>query len=107
SDRSAPMQCVRRPAAWRRLLPDAENFCGEVSFEPPSRFPSLDYLVGEREHFIGDRKAERFCSFEVDHQLELGWLHDWQVGWLLAFENAADVDADLTERVCHTGVVAH
>src|SRR5262249_60068366 len=62
---------------------------------------------GEGEHFIGDRKAERFRSFEVDHQLELGWLHDWQVGWLLAFENATEVDADLTERVCHTGVVAH
>src|SRR5262245_36193604 len=31
SDRFAPLQSARRPAAWQRRRPDAENFGGEVS----------------------------------------------------------------------------
>src|SRR6516164_9212399 len=39
----------------------------EVSFEPPSRFTSLDHLVGER---------ERLCGLEIDDELEFGRLQD-------------------------------
>ena len=41
---------------------------------PQQNVSLFDHLVGEGEHFIGDRKAKRFRGLEVDHQLELGRL---------------------------------
>ena len=43
----------------------------------------------------GTVEAERLGGLEVDDQLELGRLHDRQVGRLRALEDAAGVDADL------------
>ena len=43
----------------------------------------------------GTVEAEHPGGLEVDDQLELGRLHDRQVGGLGALENAAGVDADL------------
>src|SRR6266567_2274603 len=43
---------------------------------------SLDHLVGEREHIVGDRDAERLCGLEIDDKLELGGLQHRQVGRL-------------------------
>src|SRR5262249_58919402 len=71
---------------------------GKFHFEPPSRFTSLDDLVGEHEHLIGDTEAERLRGFEVNDQLELGWLDDRQVCWLFAFEDAPGIAADLAPR---------
>jgi hypothetical protein len=73
--------------------------CQEATYAPQQTEPLFDHLVGEREQRGWHFEAERFRGLEVDHQLELGRLHNWQVGWLLAFENATDVDADLTERI--------
>src|SRR5262245_53700364 len=42
SDRLAPKRSARRPAARQRPRPDAEKFGGEVSFEPPFPFRSLN-----------------------------------------------------------------
>ena len=52
-------------------------------------------------------EAERLGGLEVDHQLELGRLHDRQVGRLLAFEDAAGIDAELTTLIRIVGSVAH
>jgi hypothetical protein len=57
---------------------------------------SLDYFVGNREHARWDGEAECLGGLEVDRQLELGRSQDRQVGGLLALENPAGVDADLT-----------
>src|SRR5262245_12662097 len=46
-DSFAPAQQATPPAARQRPRPDAENFGGEVSFEPP--FTSLDHLFGDGE----------------------------------------------------------
>ena len=51
--------------------------------------------------------AERPRRLQVDDELELGRLHDRQVGGLGALEDAAGIDADLTKRVCEVGSVAH
>ena len=40
-------------------------------------------------------EPERFGGLKVDHQLELGWLQDRQVGGLGALENPPDVYARL------------
>ena len=55
----------------------------------------------------GTVEAERLGGLEIDDQLELGRLHDRQVGRLLALEDAADIDADLTIRIRDVGSVAH
>src|SRR6516225_9427897 len=38
----------------------------------------------------------RSGSLEIEHELELGWPEDRQVGGLFAFEDAADVESSLT-----------
>src|SRR5262249_35379210 len=65
-----------------------EFAAGKFQFDPPSRFTSLDDLVGEHEHLIGDTEAERLRGFEVNDQLELGWLDDRQGCWPFAFSDA-------------------
>src|ERR1700736_1505098 len=67
----------------------------------------FDHLIRAGEERRRNVEAERLRCLEIDHKLEFGRLLHRQVGRLLAFENATDIEADLTERVCHTGVVAH
>ena len=47
----------------------------------------------------GTVEAERLGGLEVDDQLDFRGLLDRQIGGLLAFENPASVDADLTVRL--------
>ena len=56
---------------------------------------------------LADREAKHLRGLEVDHELELGRLHDRQVGWLLALENTPGVEADLAIGVGDAGPVAH
>ena len=58
----------------------------------------FDYLVGAGERRRRHTEAQRFVGLEVDEQLDLCRPLDWQVSCLLAFENSAGIDADLTER---------
>jgi hypothetical protein len=44
---------------------------GKFHFEPPSRFTSLDHLVGGDEQSIWYFEAKRLRGLEVDHKLEL------------------------------------
>jgi hypothetical protein len=39
---------------------------GKFQLEPPSRFTSLDHLVGAGEHCGWQVEAERLRSFEID-----------------------------------------
>src|SRR5215471_18708466 len=76
---------------------------GKFHFDPPRSF---DHLVGEREQLVGDTEAERLRGFEVNDQLELGWLDDRQVCWLFAFEAAPGIAADLAPRFGLAGSIA-
>lgn len=59
---------------------------------------SFDHLVGTRKQGGRDFQVQCFGSFEVDHQLEQGWLHDREIGRLRALENAAPVNAGYSKR---------
>src|SRR5262249_6569836 len=67
----------------------------------------FDHFVGAREQVGWDGEAKRFCGFEVDHELELCRLHDWQVGRFSALENPTGVDASLAICIGETASVAH
>jgi hypothetical protein len=60
----------------------------------PQRSPCLfDYLIGAGEQRGRHSKAKRPGGGEIDHQLDHGRLLDWQVRWLLAFQDATGIDA--------------
>ena len=63
------------------------------------RLPLFDHLVGECEHCRRDGKAERLGGFEINHELELGSLHNRQVSGFFAFENATRVNSDLAIHI--------
>src|SRR6516164_281723 len=58
-----------------------------------SKNPLLDHLVGAGEQRERKCDAKRFGSLEVEDQLDSRLLLDRHVGWLVALENAAGVDA--------------
>jgi hypothetical protein len=65
------------------------------------RHSLFDHLIGEQLH--RDRDVDAKSLGGLDYKLELGGLHDWQVGGLLAPENPRDVEAheavDLSQAV--------
>src|SRR3954447_19824874 len=68
---------------------------------------SFDHLVGAAEQGRRNVDAEHPRGLRVDDELELGGLHDGQVGGLGALEDAAGVHALLPIRVHDIGSVAH
>jgi hypothetical protein len=52
---------------------------------------SLDHLVSSRQQCRGHRNAHPLSGLEVDHQLELGRLFDWDIGDLAAHEEFDDL----------------
>jgi hypothetical protein len=57
--------------------------------------PLLDHLISGGQQRFRDGKGECFGVLQVDDQFELARLHDRQIGWFLAFENAPTIDAGL------------
>src|SRR6516165_10228820 len=68
---------------------------------------SFNHLVSSREQAWREGEAKCLGGVEVDHELELGRLHDRQVGGLLALENPAGVNAGLAICVAKVRSVAH
>src|SRR6516162_1998246 len=60
---------------------------------------SFDHLVGNSEQRVRNGSAECPGSVEVDDEFEFGRLLDRHVGRLLAFEDAANIDAGLLKHV--------
>src|SRR5262249_8669416 len=58
---------------------------------------SFDHLVGAGEQRRRHCEAKHPGCLRVNYQLELGRLHDRQLGRLRAFEDAAGVDPELTK----------
>src|SRR5262245_46112527 len=67
--------------------------------------PSLDYLVGAREHRLRHFEAERLGGLEVEHQLVLGRRLYRQVARLLALEDAIYIPRRAPELVDEIGPI--
>ena len=52
---------------------------GKFHFEPPSRFTSLDHLVGGRKQLVWHAEVEHPGGLVIDDQFKLGRLYDRQV----------------------------
>ena len=59
--------------------------------------PSFDHLVGEQQHGLRDAQPERLRGLDVDHELELGRLLNWQIAGVSALKDAIDVPCCLAE----------
>src|SRR4029077_5795503 len=79
----------QRPHPWHRCAGG-----GAVHSINNGHSPLFDHLIGAGEQ-RGNGEAERLGCLEVDGEVELGRLDDRQIGWLLALENATDIDPSL------------
>jgi hypothetical protein len=67
------------------------------------RLHLFDHLIGQQKEGFWNLESERLGGPEVDDQLEFGWLQHWQVGWLLAPENAARKSSGKTLKFAADG----
>src|SRR6516225_1039226 len=68
---------------------------------------SFDHLVSAGEQRCGNFDAERLSRLQVDDEFESSRQLDRHLGWFLAVEDAADVDARLAKLVRKVRSVAH
>src|SRR6516162_8037286 len=80
---------------------------GKFHSEPPSRFTSLDHLVGASKQRDRKGKTKHLGCFEIDYQFDFRRSLDRQVCRLLALENTAGIYASLTIGIRGTACVAH
>src|SRR5262245_63459307 len=90
---------ARRAWHGRKVPQAAVSRCGKV--------PLFDHLAGAGEQLGWNIDLEGFRGLPVDHQLELGCTIDWQISWLGAFEDPADLDPRATISVDDVVAVAN
>jgi hypothetical protein len=83
-----------------------KDFCNNIRQQQKWN-NSFNHLVCTREWHWRHGDAERFGSLEIDDEIELGRLHDRQIGRLDTLENFSGVQASLAVRSADTGSVTH
>src|SRR5262245_64965688 len=86
--------------------PSKRLFRNRVSIPHIDRRVSFNNFVGAR--CQPGRHIETKClrSLQVDHELELGWLDDGQIGRLLALKNPTGVEGGLTIGIREARAIA-
>src|SRR5438034_5901069 len=73
------------------LLPESCELLGKLLVADSRDNSSLNNVFGPQEQRLWDRHPQRLCGLQVDGQLELRRLLDWQLSGLCPFENLVDV----------------
>src|SRR4029450_3778493 len=68
---------------------------------------SLDHLVGAGEQRRRHFEAERFCGCEINNEIELSWLLDWDVTRLRPAEKLCDKLGSAPEQVWPVYSIGH
>ena len=50
----------------------------------------FDHLVGAQKERLRDREAERLGGRQIDYEIKLSWLLDWDIPWLRSTQNLID-----------------
>src|SRR5262245_16489869 len=83
------------------------RLAGPSAIEPVASMFLFDHLVGAGEERRRDFDAQTLGGLQIDDQFEFRRQRDWQVGWLLALENPAGVDTNLSIGLREAPTVAH
>src|SRR4029453_5332744 len=67
----------------------------------------LNHLVGDLLEMQRPVEAHSLGGLHIDHQLELSWLHNREVGRLRPLKYFSDVNAGLVIRIFLPAAVAH
>jgi hypothetical protein len=96
----APCRLLRfPPIATELFAPQRTTRCAKSDLTRCSKKALLfDNLVGEREHFVGNGKAERLGRLEVDSQVEFNWLLDRDIAGLGAVEDLVHIVGGASEH---------
>src|SRR5262249_15661122 len=81
-------------------LCEKQTFCAAVESS------LFDYLVGGGEQRLRNIETERFGGFEIDDELEFGWLLDWKVRGLRSLQNFVNVPGSApiqVTKICSVG----
>src|SRR5262249_23685736 len=68
---------------------------------------SLDHFVGPRQHVRWNNETDLLCCFQIDDELELCRLLDWQVRGLCAFQDFVHVSCGAAIQVGIAHAVEH
>jgi hypothetical protein len=103
--RIKPRSCAGEPTATIRLDVLRHEFTGE-RFKAAARGPSINHCgVASFDHLVcaGEQRRRNVepqdsRGGQVDEEVELGRLNNWQVSRLLTAEDATHIDADQSKR---------
>src|SRR6516164_4921482 len=80
---------------------------GKFHVEPPSRFTSLDHLVGAREQRRRHGETESLGGGQVEDKVELGRLLDRKVARLRPAQNFVDILGSAAKQVREVWTIRH
>src|SRR3954447_15481388 len=104
---SQPREGPLRGIPGRSLSRARVAAAGSISGSSMCGWPGLfNHLVGTGEKRLWHGQAERLDGLQIDHQLKLGRLLDWQIGRPLAVEDLSYVAAELVKRAAEARSIA-
>src|SRR6266849_3698976 len=98
------MRCIKKPGRAMRMESDVKRR-PPASAEKSAKDNLFDHLVGTQQDRLGNLDTERFRSFHVYYQLELGWLFDREICRLCTPENSVYVGGCAAQQLWTVGAI--
>src|SRR5262249_46313156 len=67
----------------------------------------FDDLIGRGQQLRMKLQAERFGGPEIDHEVKLDGLNDWEIAWLFALEDSPSIEARLVKGIGDARAITH